>query len=48
MTGRKIKVPGYDWKKGKLAPKSTYALRNRAKKQSRQAAKSLRKGRPLI
>lgn len=48
MKGRKIKVPGYDWKKGKLAPKSTYALRNRAKKQARKAIKIARRGAQLI
>lgn len=48
MTGRKIKIPGYDWKKGKLEPKSKYADRNRARKRARRATQSLNKGPPLI
>lgn len=47
MTGRKIKVPGYEWKKGKIEKKSSYADRNRERKKARRASKMLR-GKPLL
>lgn len=47
MTGRKISVPGYDWKKGKLTKRSTYSRKRAASKQARKATKVVR-GRRLI
>jgi hypothetical protein len=48
MNGRKIKVPGFIMKDGKLSKRPTYARKAAASKRARKAIRIARKGAPLI
>jgi exopolysaccharide biosynthesis protein len=48
MNGRKIKVPGFIMKDGKLTKRPTYARKVAQAKRARKAIKIARKGAPLL